>query len=405
MVINRKERMWGWNTSFSESTFRCLDNCCICCMRSQGVGLTQSDYLRIEMHSACRSFADRREHLLFPFLLKVNNGSCIFLSEQGRCSIYLYRPLLCRLYPFQIHVKWDGTLLWLREFCPGIEDLSGILIDDQFYDSLLEEITSLEGVAFINNLLKYTLQTKKSLSPFIKLPNGIVYSDWPTKEMMWFLLRGFFYNETLKTITPRGRLECIKSDFLPLLREYITVEALWLSDRGVFFIDEGRLTKVYHSFNMVLKELLLRSAKKQILHESNLMNEGRLFHRSPCGMYKYLFYGRYITLKRYNGEKINVEVRSLMHMRSIDIEATIIEERYIEELGKREGKYGKELVSLSVDSELYFHFLVADALELKASALAINNKKNTIGKCEMREAIMIVERTLTDLLHIVYGYT
>jgi len=47
--------------------------------------------------------------------LRRTPGGCIFLGEERRCSIYAYRPYICRTYPFMLQ---DGHLC-ISE-CPGV---------------------------------------------------------------------------------------------------------------------------------------------------------------------------------------------------------------------------------------------------------------------------------------------
>jgi len=53
-------------------------------------------------------------------LIEKANCDCVFW-EQGGCSVYRYRPMQCRTYPF-----WSGNLVsertWehLRSSCPGV---------------------------------------------------------------------------------------------------------------------------------------------------------------------------------------------------------------------------------------------------------------------------------------------
>jgi len=398
MLEDSRGRIEGWKTSFTQSTFCCREECNVCCKRSQGVALTSKDYFRIRKYYPDQVFAERRDHPLFPFSLRVRDNSCIFLSHTGRCNIYNHRPLLCRLYPLQIHVTWDGTLLWLREFCPGIDDPSGIAIDDRYYDNLLAKIYSLEGSAFITGLREYVLQIKRPVTSFMTVPNGMVYSEWPTKEFMWFLVLGVFYDENLENLTPRGRLESIRCDFLPAFRKYLASEIMALPEAGSYFIEEESLRRVYHQNSLALKELVQQSAEKQIVHESKLVKEGKLSFQLPDKGYGESCRNSLHTLKRLNGEKINVEVNDIMHMGKFDGDAIKSEESYIEEIIGREGRYGKELVDLSIDCKLYFLFLVADAVEIKASAFAAYNGKRAVELPEIREAVMIVERTLVELL-------
>ena len=74
------------------------------------------------------------------------DGSCVNLTKDNKCSIYDERPLICRLYPFQINpkdlVKGDVDLhadrLWIDpnatgfgqgEFVVGTPEVDKMLID------------------------------------------------------------------------------------------------------------------------------------------------------------------------------------------------------------------------------------------------------------------------------------
>ena len=98
---------------------------------------------------------------------------------------------------------------------------------------------------------------------------------------------------------------------------------------------------------------------------------------------------------------MEVEVDSVMAMMPLGRDAVNEGEKYLEELVRREGRYGNEITDLTVDSEALFQFMVADALELKANAFAVSGKRSEVGVEEMRESICVVERTLTGLLRIV----
>jgi Fe-S-cluster containining protein len=65
------------------------------------------------------------------------SGSCVFLrfDSQNRfyeCTVYRYRPALCRLYPF--HIKKVGSDRFVLELlpCRGINRRLGAVIDERF---------------------------------------------------------------------------------------------------------------------------------------------------------------------------------------------------------------------------------------------------------------------------------
>lgn len=71
------------------------------------------------------------------------DGSCIFLkfdAERDRyeCSIYDFRPILCRLYPFDFDKV--GSNIFMLKFipcCRGLNDADGKLVDEKFITSNL----------------------------------------------------------------------------------------------------------------------------------------------------------------------------------------------------------------------------------------------------------------------------
>ena len=71
------------------------------------------------------------------YKIRLNNNECIFL-ENGRCSIYNYRPLDCKLYPFDI-IKKDSKYYLILYQLGCIENY---LIVDNFdcLDNLIEKI-------------------------------------------------------------------------------------------------------------------------------------------------------------------------------------------------------------------------------------------------------------------------
>lgn len=52
--------------------------------------------------------------LILPVLLMDENGACSFLGEDGRCTIHLFRPGICRLYP--LGRSWeDGDFRYILQ--------------------------------------------------------------------------------------------------------------------------------------------------------------------------------------------------------------------------------------------------------------------------------------------------
>ena len=51
-------------------------------------------------------------------LKKQSNGTCVYLDENQRCTIYSKRPLECKLYPWIYHRENGVLTLKLHEGCP-----------------------------------------------------------------------------------------------------------------------------------------------------------------------------------------------------------------------------------------------------------------------------------------------
>ena len=77
------------------------------------------------------------------------DGSCIFLkfdveADHYKCSIYDFRPALCRLYPFDFDkVGPNFIVLKVIPCCRGLNNPDGELVDEEFIanyllDALLE---------------------------------------------------------------------------------------------------------------------------------------------------------------------------------------------------------------------------------------------------------------------------
>lgn len=387
--------------SFSNLAFQCLVNCDACCRRSIGPGLTKKDCERIAQHASHHDFAEERDHPLFPYLLKARQGTCTFLNANGKCSIYSVRPLLCRLYPLQLHFQWDGKLLWCLEHCPGVDIRKGVRLYGTYLESLLLEVSEIEGEAFFPRLREYLLKTKQFLTPLFTIASSVVCSDWPAKIQMKEIVWEIFHTEALRKLTSRGRLECILHELLPPLQEILFNKAAQLPGRREFYIDQRVLSDEYRQYQLVLPVLSFESAAREKVHLKDLEEKGSIVYGAAGGRNIRCSQQSSINIQGFDGRKIDVEIAKLMHMLTMTPEASRVEERYLYELQRREGRFGTKSVDLPINSEVYLMFLVADALELKANAFAIEKGKDRIGTEEMKEAVWVVERTLSGLLEMV----
>jgi len=104
------------------------------------------DFLEPELNSKFKGLPIMRGNL------KNNeDGSCIFLkfdAEKNRygCLIYDFRPVLCRLYPFDFErISPGSVVLKIIPCCRGLNNPDGELVDEEFItnhllDALLEAI-------------------------------------------------------------------------------------------------------------------------------------------------------------------------------------------------------------------------------------------------------------------------
>jgi Fe-S-cluster containining protein len=136
--------------------FKC-SRCATFCCKLGGPKLTRKDIERIKQAGyTVKDFLEPVPNNEFKGLSIMRgdlknrkDGSCIFLKfdvKENRyaCSIYDFRPALCRLYPFDF--DWAGSniiLLNLIPCCRGLNLPDGDLVDEEFIanhllDSLIE---------------------------------------------------------------------------------------------------------------------------------------------------------------------------------------------------------------------------------------------------------------------------
>lgn len=135
--------------------FKCR-RCATFCCRLGGPELTRKDIEQIKrVGYPVKDFLEpaKSEFKGIPVmggsLKNKEDGSCIFLKLDAEenlyeCSVYDFRPALCRLYPFDF--DWIGPnsiVLKIIPCCRGLNLPDGDLVDEEFIanhllDSLLE---------------------------------------------------------------------------------------------------------------------------------------------------------------------------------------------------------------------------------------------------------------------------
>lgn len=131
--------------------------------------------IKKEIHKFRNIFADQFEIKGEVFILKKNNANlCPFYKiESGKasCTIYHFRPIVCRLYPFTWKTsKYDPKLLMVAidfsqngwDKCPGINQNGG-----KSWDDLRDEVTGAVLLSIIqsNELIEDGYLTQFSKSP------------------------------------------------------------------------------------------------------------------------------------------------------------------------------------------------------------------------------------------------
>jgi hypothetical protein len=164
------------------------------------------------------------------------------------------------------------------------------------------------------------------------------------------------------------------------------------------YVTEEQLMREYERFKKRLPQMARSSADAELLHQRELEEKGNLKYAPSKGEVLTCSRQEVVKIQRLNGKIVEVVVDSLMRNRRLTWDALKEEEGYIKELTRREGRYGREIMDLSVDWEVHFLSMVADALELKANAFAIHGGRDCVSVEDMRESIMVVERGLAGIL-------
>jgi Fe-S-cluster containining protein len=129
--------------------FECR-RCATFCCKLDGPKLTKKDIQRIE-HAGYRrkefldSFKGRFKGspTFLGNLKSTEDGSCIFLKftpekNNYECSIYNFRPALCKLYPFDSYkMNPQSIVLRLIPCCRGLNNPDGELVNERFVVSFL----------------------------------------------------------------------------------------------------------------------------------------------------------------------------------------------------------------------------------------------------------------------------
>jgi Fe-S-cluster containining protein len=113
--------------------FKC-QRCGTFCCNLGGPRLSSKDIERIRKTGLTKAkFLDSAK----GSLKNTATGSCVFLKFDSQkqlyeCTVYAYRPSLCRLYPFHVGKASSDTFVLKLLPCKGINRRIGAIIDERF---------------------------------------------------------------------------------------------------------------------------------------------------------------------------------------------------------------------------------------------------------------------------------
>jgi Fe-S-cluster containining protein len=108
--------------------FAC-NNCGICCgntkQKTRHILLTEKDAQNITnyINQLTSTFANKitsKAPYVFEMKKNAETGKCLF-HQTNQCSIYAFRPLICRFYPFELTTDQTGTHIFTETSeCPQV---------------------------------------------------------------------------------------------------------------------------------------------------------------------------------------------------------------------------------------------------------------------------------------------
>jgi len=151
IVVDRKTRQIVDTTFYKRNLrFKCR-RCARFCCRLGGANLSEKDAQRL------KEAGYATDNFLKPITRRENNsvletesrlkerddGSCIFLRFNTElkiyeCSIYDFRPVLCRIYPFEFDgIDSNSFMLKFIPCCKGLNSPDGELVNEKFVSNYL----------------------------------------------------------------------------------------------------------------------------------------------------------------------------------------------------------------------------------------------------------------------------
>jgi len=108
-----------------------------------------------------------RRKLRGVMALKWNKGRCIFLDEQERCTAYAFRPIVCRIHPFNVTLtdedKGGVAKLTMSRVTPCPHEWDGHVKKRDL--SLLERLLWRESDAYMTKVVAWNRRRKGVRTP------------------------------------------------------------------------------------------------------------------------------------------------------------------------------------------------------------------------------------------------
>lgn len=98
------------------------EQCGECCRRNDPIILSEEDSIRLGNILSPDLFTHYVEHKEGKWRFK-KTKPCAFLKENGKCSIYEYRPHVCRQFPL-VEAEDGEVTLGEYEYCSFVENLT-----------------------------------------------------------------------------------------------------------------------------------------------------------------------------------------------------------------------------------------------------------------------------------------
>lgn len=380
------------NPSFGKDLRFSCTRCGACCNHiGVGVGLRDKDLARLDD----RVQKEIVRHPVFSEVIQSStDGVCSALSGSVDCTIYSRRPMVCRLYPFYFSIGGDGSIQVSVDHCPGVNQ-AGDAIDQAYISQQIHPLL-IEDPEFILKLKKEVLACKgESYAP---TSEGNVRLDWGARKILWNILLEIVIRNCGGDFSPRDSLEVLKSDVIPFVER--SLDLSYADD----VLREKDIAEFFSRNEFAIVSIILDSTKIQKLHRIEIQRVGRIVSLDGFGNSA----DEVTTFRSRIGQSFSVSSRDLMKMRPMDCDAISAELDYLTEVVQREFVYSGVIVKpLTLAQESSLLFYLADAIELRANALAIQEGADALDSglvnlsiCEVDASVLTTVRALGGELAI-----